>query len=629
MGALCMLLLVTTHKTRRDAVARAEAEMLSELIEQQERQRPKLLPEPETEPAPIAPEPLPVPVVDLNAALRQKVAELVKKRDARRKLTADDQAALSAAQAALEESAQVVSQSQQQIEKTRAAISVQAEEQLKFAQERSELSGKILEAEQQLRRHREKVTQAATHYAFVPYDGSSGTIRRPILIECSSQGFRFLQENILLTADDVDGFTPSFNPLLSGARALIEYWGRRAKEPNEPEPYVLLIVRPSGSTAYYAARKLLGRLSQPWGYELLSESEKLDLPAEDLKATEACRDAIEQARRQRGNRLHPARNGSGGGGPGDRAVRFRRGNDGFEVVESDELPRLAAGGDVGSGGARSERPGVVSSARSGSRPGLSDPSSVFGSAPPATGGWTRSGDRKAGHRSSAATPGESTESAAETKASRLGNSGNSLQQGGDGASSADQDNQTRQHGENAARPKIATANSDHPEVRTEVAPSERTPAAPDAGGNPPRPLSDPPRTRAAFDIERDFGSPDNSDPRKRWGLINRRATIGFEKKIVIEVTEREVLIGDEPPLPVGNGETAEQLARALRQGIEIEAREWGYPPQNFYWVPSLKFIVHPGGHSHYERMKDAAAAWELTTSVQFARSSAGPAGGGD
>lgn len=110
-------------------------------------------------------------------------------------------------------------------------------------------------------------------------------------------------------------------------------------------------------------------------------------------------------------------------------------------------------------------------------------------------------------------------------------------------------------------------------------------------------------------------------------MINRRATIGFTRKIPVEVTEHEVLVGEEPPIPVGIGETAEQLAGALRQSIEMHARSWGYPPENFYWVPALQFVVHPGGNSHYERMKEAAENWELSTSVKSAKVEATPAGG--
>jgi hypothetical protein len=143
---------------------------------------------------------------------------------------------------------------------------------------------------------RQQVT-GPSPYALVPYDGASGTVRRPIYIECTDVGLRFLPEGETITAADLEGFTEGFNPLLAGTVALMRYWKQRADESNgsEPEPYVLLLVRPSGSVAYYIARKLLIRLDVPFGYELIEEDWKLDVPAPDPEARKLVKTAVADA----------------------------------------------------------------------------------------------------------------------------------------------------------------------------------------------------------------------------------------------------------------------------------------------------------------------------------------------
>ncbi len=124
---------------------------------------------------------------------------------------------------------------------------------------------------------------ASNEFALVPYDGTSGTARRPIYIECSKRGFRFLPEAETLNPLDLEGFREDFNPLLSGAQALLRYWTMRRRESggSEPKPYVLLLVRPSGVENYIIGRSFLSSLDANFGYELIEEDWKLSVPAPD------------------------------------------------------------------------------------------------------------------------------------------------------------------------------------------------------------------------------------------------------------------------------------------------------------------------------------------------------------
>ena len=130
----------------------------------------------------------------------------------------------------------------------------------------------------------------------IPYDGRSGTTRRPIYIECTKNGIRFAGEDVMLGPHELEHFTSRYNPLLAGVRALTAYWTHRnITRPAgvaTQHPYVLLIVRPDGAIAYYLARKYLQHWGKPFGYELVKEDFPLHLPRADPEAKRAINRAV-------------------------------------------------------------------------------------------------------------------------------------------------------------------------------------------------------------------------------------------------------------------------------------------------------------------------------------------------
>lgn len=183
-----------------------------------------------------------------------------------------------------------------------------------------------------------KQATASNEYALVPYDGTSGTMRRPVYIECTKHGYRFIPENEFVGPEHLDGFSENYNPLLTGTQALLRYWNSRRRESGgqEPEPYVLLIVRPSGSLAYYLARKLLAPIGANFGYELVEEDWKLAVSEPDPQARAALHDAIEITVEARGKvRESMAKAGGNRSGPlalngNHRAISRGELNEGFE-----------------------------------------------------------------------------------------------------------------------------------------------------------------------------------------------------------------------------------------------------------------------------------------------------------
>ena len=382
MGALIFLLLVTTRRIRHNAVMDAfvAAEVAPDIPlvipvdvpvrEPDEKPVAPVVPEMTAVAAPI-PEPVPEERPEPNATLRELIAALSQRRDDERKRLEKDNQLVTAARSKLKDSDIRLAQLSRTFKnKKEELLTTSVNRQVLRAQFTS-LGEQIDEATVLLRREKQQNATRSTKYSIVPFDGQSGTTRRPILIECRKNGLTFMQEGLTLTAGDLDGFTMQYNPLLAGARALVQHWQaqnkRNAPDEIDAEPYVLLIVRPSGSVAYYAARRLLSKLSQSTGYELVAGNRELDVPPSDPQATQSCRRAIESVLGERKRVIDSvARAGRGGDG----VMRFQRGNGGFEPVEPEKsiFDRTGKPGF----GAREKGPYGGSNSRSGTgngRPG--------------------------------------------------------------------------------------------------------------------------------------------------------------------------------------------------------------------------------------------------------------------
>eukprot|EP00913_Durusdinium_trenchii_P013351 g12532.t1 len=196
----------------------------------------------------------------------------------------------------------------------------------------------------EIQRQREDYARASSEFSIVPFEGSTGTTRRPIFIECTSRAYRFLPEDITLTAADIRGFSADYNPLLTATRSLIDYWGAKHRESgDEPEPYVMLLVRPSGGTSYYVARRLLQNLGHPIGYELIDDDMKLALPKVDPKAQVVCQVGIRKAFHQRQRMAQSLTGGNEQPETRGRSIRFHRGTGRIEVIDPDQDGRSASG----------------------------------------------------------------------------------------------------------------------------------------------------------------------------------------------------------------------------------------------------------------------------------------------
>jgi len=296
MGALILVLLSMTGKLQQQMAAKARAREAAILLAiNKAPPAPDPVAEPDPEPVPELPPSIPAP--DYSAqreeieaererrlqAWEKLIREKALQKELRRQQLADHEQELNDAKRALTQTEAVLT------DLTGRVKSVSAEDQ-KLDQtmdglhdRRNDAEQMVLKARKNLEDVRRRKSAASNEFAVIPYDGSSGTYRRPIYIECTAAGIRFLPEGQFLPIGDLEGFTQGYNPLLIGAQALAEYWSQKNKaDPDHnPPPYVLLLVRPSGAATYYGARMLLSKLDTPFGYELLDDSFKLSLQEGD------------------------------------------------------------------------------------------------------------------------------------------------------------------------------------------------------------------------------------------------------------------------------------------------------------------------------------------------------------
>ncbi|MBM4075896.1 MAG: hypothetical protein FJ267_09655, partial [Planctomycetes bacterium] len=318
MGSLIFLLLVTTRQIRDRALAQAEAD------------KPKAIPVIEVSPVD---EPLPLPTLDVPEleiplatdsaesrrlerqqhaearALREreleqlldewrrKVGRLKSEREEKSHSLSQQQVAYETTVSRVKSLQEELERLEQQLDQLSARLSASTNSTESEA-ERRRIEKQIAEAQKQLKAAQVALAGGQSSFMVVPFDPQTGTSRRPILIECTADGLRFLPEDIVISPDDLEGFTPRVNPLLAGSKALVDYWSAwNVRQPNpskEPSPYVLLLVRPDGTVAYYVAMKMLETLQQQHGYELIEADTRIQPPPVDQDARTACKTAVDR-----------------------------------------------------------------------------------------------------------------------------------------------------------------------------------------------------------------------------------------------------------------------------------------------------------------------------------------------
>ena len=164
------------------------------------------------------------------------------------------------------------------------------------AAELERLQQQILDAQNRLELAKAEAAARKPSYSIIPYEGSQGTRRRPIYVECRGESITIQPEGIVLSADDFQGPIGPGNPLDAALRATREYWDAQGQTQWQGEPYPLLIVRPDGASSYAVARVAMKTWEDEFGYELVDADLQLSYPPADPQLANLIQRAVKDAR---------------------------------------------------------------------------------------------------------------------------------------------------------------------------------------------------------------------------------------------------------------------------------------------------------------------------------------------
>lgn len=322
IGALVLMLVVVSAGIRKDAVATAKHKSEADAVARREPQPivadaepPAPLPAISDDPAarlkPIdpefAPDPPPSPIEEASPRTLSEIARLenlklkLKHEIADRSQQVDN---VSAKTEALTQQLRMVKAKQNDLQQ---AIIRRANQRAELNEVSSELrveNRQILELLDESRKlineHKKQVLSPV--HSIVPYDGQTGTVRRAIIIECVDDVVRFEAEQVEIPIELLQKFSPAQNPLASGVQALFSYWMAKeqlADPGRRPEkPYALILVRPSGAEAFSSAVFALDEMIGDFGYELVEDEFKYEVPETTPDAVRECRAAVESELRR-------------------------------------------------------------------------------------------------------------------------------------------------------------------------------------------------------------------------------------------------------------------------------------------------------------------------------------------
>ena len=132
-----------------------------------------------------------------------------------------------------------------------------------------------------------KSQQGKGSYAVLPYKGPNGSWRRPIVMECSNGTVTLRPKGPTFSMLDLSSpINPRSNPvILAIARELLHMQMSESPDGSPVVPYFVFLVRPDGIRPYYEIRARLEPLGIAFGYELIDQDLKVDVPDFDNLAT--------------------------------------------------------------------------------------------------------------------------------------------------------------------------------------------------------------------------------------------------------------------------------------------------------------------------------------------------------
>lgn len=669
MGSLILLLLVATSRIRAAAVDKAKQAAIQQRLKSEK--------PPVAAPAPIVVATEPEPEVDPTAEWKTRVEQLTEECDALRSQLSQSKKRLATAQSTVMRTKVKAASTEDRLKAIRTQQEELAAERQRLQTEIDSLQSDLTDTESRLTKAVERQKTAKSKFAFMPFDGRTGTTKRPILIECTQDCIRFLPEDVGLTPAELNGFTTGFNPLLIASRELIHYWkayervhsadadptkgqdsfetDSAALNDKEREPYVLLLVRSNGATAFHIAKNLLAQLKVPHGYELITDDMEIDSSNPDPQAKQICQAAITQVLAERDKILIAlARNRDQQRDqlqldPNSRIFAQKETDDtptGFNRPKPSGVSRpspSAKNGIDGSsikspatGGSALNRPATIGSAFDGT---ANDGSSANAfSAERATTNGSASSPRpnrpSGSSRSSQSTQLADGNESPDTEASNVvSRSGETTLPGNQRPAGGHQVAQTGRHQSGDEPPEDSLPQQKGNRYENDdskpfpfsgqrtilTSPKNDAPGATSGQSGAPRPGSRPNNNpRAANTSGSTNGSASNSNiahMKRRYQMP--RSGIGLEKAIPIRITARRVIVGGQFEIPVEADVKTQSLIDRVLISMDRVQSEWPKAAEGYHWVPTIKYEVVPGGEQVHQRLNSALFDLGLVSNVEF------------
>ncbi len=431
--------------------------------------------------------------------------------------------------------------------------------------EQTRLLNEAAELTRQIARLEEEFANLAPETEIVAYDSLTGTSRKPILIECREKEIVFAAEGVVLSAKELSGFPPEYNPLKAGAEALVKYWAKHSQAGEKP--YILLVVRPEGTTGFYVARGLLSKMDYSFGYELIDTDTDLKWPATDSEAMIACQEAVFSTLQDRDRvATRIGRGFSGSKGP----LNYSNAAGDFHLPELDSMNRSGSRNFIGDEkwippkrNQLDTMPRISSSSRSSSplnRPSLDS-------------GTLQLQQPRRNQSNESATEPVPSESPQRIFGDQL-----------------------RGQREQLRAPRAIPTTSAKPIEGRDI------------------PVLLPPNP---FDTKRVQQPGDPSDGIGVRVPQPRRNGIGIEREVELHLWPNRLRIDDGLALTIPDGTSSADFKSAVTSVVGKTAGEWETAPNSYFWKPMIKIVIHPGGLMHYAKTKELVDQWGVPSKVEY------------
>ena len=191
---------------------------------------------------------------------------------------------------------------------------------------------------QTLAKLREEAENQSPRIVIVPHKGPNGTDRRPIYLECTSEGLTIFPEGNRITLEELERAAESTNPLDAALRTIRLH--ALGQYNDAAPPYPLLVVRPDGIESYAAARGAMRDWDDQFGYELVPAGIQLAYAQPDPVLKQKVDLVIRQAAAQQRNlNSYPGTNGGTRGYSQSAVANTQKNNRRLPVLSAASLDR--------------------------------------------------------------------------------------------------------------------------------------------------------------------------------------------------------------------------------------------------------------------------------------------------